>query len=405
MATLANKAILSGADNRPPMLEKEMYDSWKNIMELYMLNRQHGRMILEFVEIGPFIFPLIEENRVTRPKKYSELSPMEAIHADCDIKATNIILQGPPPVVYALYGSPYQSQQYSHNQSSTPLSITYPSNDFQASVYRNVYSSSSSIPQVEYAPSVNQQPKFSQLDSGLIVLVFQKGETNLFSCWYFKNIHFRSKWKQLWETKDCYNCKGEGHMSKQSTKPKRKRDDSWFKDKVLLVQAQSNGQIPHEEELAFLADPGITEARATQTVITYDAAYQANDLDAYDSNCDEINTAKVTLMANLSHYGLDDLAEKAQQLELKLYDGNVIEKTNAIVIRDFEETLMLAEESRSKMLLKQKDPKMSEKKFNTTPINYAVLNQLSQDFKTRFVPQTESSAEQAFWSQNSMNSP
>nr|GEY00432.1 hypothetical protein [Tanacetum cinerariifolium] len=33
----------------------------------------------------------------------------------------------------------------------------------------------------------------------------------------------------------CYNCKGEGHMSKQCTKPKRKRDDSWFKDKVLLI--------------------------------------------------------------------------------------------------------------------------------------------------------------------------
>ncbi|GJS81939.1 hypothetical protein Tco_0748480 [Tanacetum coccineum] len=40
-------------------------------------------------------------------------------------------------------------------------------------------------------------------------------------------------------------------MSKQCTKPKRKRDDSWFKDKVLLVQAQANGQILHEEELAF----------------------------------------------------------------------------------------------------------------------------------------------------------
>ncbi|GKA72712.1 retrovirus-related pol polyprotein from transposon TNT 1-94 [Tanacetum coccineum] len=57
----------------------------------------------------------------------------------------------------------------------------------------------------------------------------------------------------------CYNCKGEGHMSKQCTKPKRKRDNSWFKDKVLLAQAQANGQILHEEELAFLANPGITE--------------------------------------------------------------------------------------------------------------------------------------------------
>ncbi|GJX23544.1 hypothetical protein Tco_0227989 [Tanacetum coccineum] len=102
MTTLADKAILSGADNRPPMLEKDMYDSWKSRMELYMMNRQHGRMILESVENGPLIWPTIEENGVTRPRKYSELSATDAIQADCDVKATNIILQGLPPEVYAL---------------------------------------------------------------------------------------------------------------------------------------------------------------------------------------------------------------------------------------------------------------------------------------------------------------
>ncbi|GKD60091.1 hypothetical protein Tco_1297600 [Tanacetum coccineum] len=56
-------------------------------------------------------------------------------------------------------------------------------------------------------------------------------------------------------------------------------------------------------------DPGIPEAQATQTVITHNAAYQADDLDAYDSDCDELNTAKVALMANLSHYGSDALVE------------------------------------------------------------------------------------------------
>ncbi|GJW33294.1 hypothetical protein Tco_0053326 [Tanacetum coccineum] len=96
--------------------------------------------------------------------------------------------------------------------------------------------------------------------------------------------------------------------------------------------------------------------------------------------------------------------KKAQQLEPKLYDGNVIKNTSAIVIPDSEETLMLAEESRSKMLLKQQDPMMLEKKVNTKPVDYVVLNQLSQDFETRFVPQTELSAKQAFWSQNSVNS-
>ncbi|GJS88622.1 reverse transcriptase domain-containing protein [Tanacetum coccineum] len=63
--------------------------------------------------------------------------------------------------------------------------------------------------------------------------------------------------------------------------------------------------------------------------------------------------------------------KKAQQLEPKLYDGNVIKNTSAIVIPLSEETLLLAEESH---------------------------------FETRFVPQTELSAEQAFWSQNSVNS-
>nr|GFB10039.1 reverse transcriptase zinc-binding domain-containing protein [Tanacetum cinerariifolium] len=69
----------------------------------------------------------------------------------------------------------------------------------------------------------------------------------------------------------------------------------------------------------------------------------------------------------------------AQQLEPKLYDGSVIQKNGTIVIRDSEETLLLEDESRSKMLQKQNDPMMFEKK-------------------------TELSAEQAFWSRYSVNS-
>ncbi|GJY88605.1 hypothetical protein Tco_0503233 [Tanacetum coccineum] len=169
-----------------------------------------------------------------------------------------------------------------------------------------------------------------------------------------------------------------------------------FKQRVQSLKKMVNFT---EEELSFLADPGIIEGQATQTIITHNADYQADNLDAYDFDCDELNTAKVALITNLSHYGPDALAE----LEPKLYDGNVIKNASAIVIPDSEETLMLAEESRSKMLLKQQDPMMLEKKVNTTPIDYAALNQLSQYFETRFVSKTELSAEQAFWSQNSMN--
>nr|GEZ73380.1 hypothetical protein [Tanacetum cinerariifolium] len=277
-------------------------------MELYMLDRQHGRMILESVKKGPLIWPSIEENGVTRPKKYSDLSSTEAIQADCDIKATNIILQGLPPEVYALLRNSLNLRQ-------------------QATINNG---------RVTLQPIQGRQTYLAA------------GTSRTYTLGASGN-NFR---KQM--TVICYNCKGEGHMSKQSRN--------------------------------YISS-------TTQIVITHNDAYQADDLDAYDSYCDEINTGKVALMVNLFHYGSDDLAEKAQQLEPKLYDGNVIEKTNAIVISDYEETLMLADESRSKMLLKQKDPKMSEKKVNTTPIDYAVLDQLSQDFETRFIPQSELSAE------------
>ncbi|GJX27511.1 hypothetical protein Tco_0233807 [Tanacetum coccineum] len=94
MTTLADKSLLSGGDNKPSMLEKHLYDSCKSIMELYMMNRPHGRMILASVEKGPLVWPTITVDDVTRPKEYTKLTPVETIQADCEIKAINIILQG-----------------------------------------------------------------------------------------------------------------------------------------------------------------------------------------------------------------------------------------------------------------------------------------------------------------------
>nr|GFB49267.1 hypothetical protein [Tanacetum cinerariifolium] len=82
-----------------------------------------------------------------------------------------------------------------------------------------------------------------------------------------------------------------------------------------------------EEELEFLADPRTAESSSNQTVVTNNAAYQADDLDAYDSDCDEINSAKIALMANLSPYGSDNLAEATilTQLNTEIAsDSNII---------------------------------------------------------------------------------
>ncbi|GJT64585.1 retrovirus-related pol polyprotein from transposon TNT 1-94 [Tanacetum coccineum] len=84
------------------------------------------------------------------------------------------------------------------------------------------------------------------------------------------------------------------------------------REKILLVQAQESSQVLDEEKLAFLADLGILDGQAAQTTIPNNVAFQIEDLDAYDSDCDDVSTAKAVLMANLSNYGLDVLLEVVQ---------------------------------------------------------------------------------------------
>nr|GEX16720.1 hypothetical protein [Tanacetum cinerariifolium] len=362
MTTLADKSILSGADSHPSMLEKDMYASWKSGMELYMMNRQHGRMILESIENGSLIWPTIEETGVTRPRKYSELTPAEVIQVDCDVKATNIILQGLPPEVYALVSNHRIAKELCERiqllMQGTSLTKQAREcklyDEFDKFAYKkgycklyddfylrfslvlndmNIYNVKLEQFQVNtkflnnllpywskfmtdvklvrdlYTTNIDQlhaylgQHKFhanevclmhernsdplalvathqmtqqqATINDGRVTLQpiqerqisFATGTTRTYTLGTSES-NFRKQ-----RTVICYNCKGKGHMSKQCTNPKRKRDDSWFKDIVRV------------------------------------AAYQSDDLDAYDSDCDELNTAKVALMANLSHYGSDALAK------------------------------------------------------------------------------------------------
>nr|GEY06222.1 hypothetical protein [Tanacetum cinerariifolium] len=323
-------------------------------MELYMMNRQHGRMILESVENGPLIWPSIKENRVTRPRKYSELSATEAIQPDCDVKATNIILQGLPLKVYALVSNHKVTKElweriqllmqrtlltkqerecklydefdkFAHKKGeslhSVLIVLVFQKGDDPIDAMNHMMSFLTAIVTSRYPPTNNQLRNSSNprqqatINNGRVtVQPIQGRHTSLAagtSKMYTSGASGNNSGKQ--RTVVCYNCKEKEHMSKQCTKPKRKRDESWFKDKVLLVQAQENKQILHEEELAFLSDPGIAEAQTIKNVITHNAVYQVDDLDAYDSDCDEINTAKVALMANLSYYGSDDLVEVHNQ--------------------------------------------------------------------------------------------
>ncbi|GJV82331.1 ribonuclease H-like domain-containing protein [Tanacetum coccineum] len=181
---------------------------------------------------------------------------------------------------------------------------------------------------------LNQQThlaEFPQIDSGLAVPVFKQGDDPIDAIKKIMSFlstvgrqnsyaagtsgtrantsRTRENYSGQQRVVKCFNCQREGHMARQCSKPKRKRDATWFREKVLLVEAQENGKVLNEKELEFLADPGIAEGPVTQLVITYNEAYQANDLYAYDLDCDEISTAKAVLMANLSSYGSYVLSE------------------------------------------------------------------------------------------------
>nr|GEU58628.1 hypothetical protein [Tanacetum cinerariifolium] len=580
MTTLAEYMILFGADNRPPMLDKDLYDSWKSRMELYMQNKKHGRMIHESVKHGQLIWPTIKENGVTRTKKYAELSAIVILQANYDVKAINIILQGLPSEIYSLvnhhrvtkdlwekfnflckgeslhqyylrftqqindmniynmkleqlqvntkflnslplewskfvtdvklvkdlittnfdqlyayleqhelyankvhlmrernqdplalvanhqmtppyfntyqssyknpqfqqkispsqshqYGSTHPTQHYSTTYPSTLHAITYPSvlypHAYSSIVHKETCLQLQSVPQIEYTVSiVNQQThlEFPQIDSCLAVPVFKQGDDRI---------------DAINKMMSCLSAIGRQNSNAASTSGTRANTSG------------TRGNYSGQQRIM----------KCFNCQGEDNTAYQADDLDAYDSDCDEISTAKAVLMANLSSYGLDVLFEEkniqfadfekeinnlkqtlfeqskekelltktlnvfkneskdkeaknidteialekkvkeldnivckmgqsTQTIRPMLYDGNVIAKeTNVISVADFEETLMLEEESRSKMILKQSDPMVLEKKVNTNPINYAELNQLSEDFGKCFISQRELSNEQA----------
>nr|GEV12607.1 integrase, catalytic region, zinc finger, CCHC-type, peptidase aspartic, catalytic [Tanacetum cinerariifolium] len=212
----------------------------------------------------PSVYTLLSKNRregddkqdgVTRTKKYADLSAAEKIQADCDLKATNIILQGDDLIPYLKKAMAF-------------LTVVASSRGNNAS-----------------------------------------GQARVIKCYHYQ---------------------GEGHMARQCTQPKRTRNAAWYKEKAMLAEAQEAEQILDEEQLAFHADPGVPDGQAIQTIILNTTAFQTEDLDTYDSHCNDISNAKAVLMANISNYGSDVISEEKffaitiLKIDLRKFKGNDI---------------------------------------------------------------------------------
>ncbi|GJR94441.1 hypothetical protein Tco_0266615 [Tanacetum coccineum] len=96
----------------------------------------------------------------------------------------------------------------------------------------------------------------------------------------------------------CYNYNGIGHIARNNTQLKRPQNSEYFKDKMLLMQAQENGLALDEEQLLFIAgghnndvDEDVDEQPVQDLALNVDNVFQADDCDAFDSDVDEAPTA------------------------------------------------------------------------------------------------------------------
>ncbi|GKA37450.1 hypothetical protein Tco_0724015 [Tanacetum coccineum] len=106
--SLAEKVIVVGAGNRPPMLDKTNYSSWASRMLLYLKGKPNGKLLVDFILNGPLQYgTIVEPGTETTPatvnaRTYTDLTDEEKLRESVDITATKIVLQGLPQVIYNL---------------------------------------------------------------------------------------------------------------------------------------------------------------------------------------------------------------------------------------------------------------------------------------------------------------
>nr|GEW29037.1 hypothetical protein [Tanacetum cinerariifolium] len=252
MSTLAEFMILSGGDNPPPMLEKHL------------------------------------------TKKYEELSPTEKNQFDCDLKTTNIILQvnqqtylvefpqidsGLAVLVFMRGDDPIDSINQIMSFLSTFVSSRFPTTNNQL---RN-------------SSNLRQQ---ATIHDGRVTVQSIQGRQSSFAAGQQRVVK-------------CFNWQREGHMARQCPKPKRKRDATWYRDKVLLVKAQQSSKVLNEEELEFLSDTKVAEGPVTLTIM------------------------KTSLQPRQFLWPICQVTDHIFSLSV------IAKETNVISTADFEETLML----------------------------------------------------------------
>ncbi|GJT86599.1 hypothetical protein Tco_1068316 [Tanacetum coccineum] len=248
---------------------------------------ENGRMMLESNKNGPLVYPTVEENGQIRKKKYVKLTEQDKLKDDGDVQAINIILQGLPPDVYSLVNH-HQVAIYIWDKVNLLMKCTELSYQERECKLYNKFDKFASV---KGESLYEYYWRFSQLINdmhtiGLAVLVFLPGDDPI-ACLnkamaFMSTVvasRFPSTNNQLRMSSNLRN-----HATIHDGRIMQLVKQGLLSVITVMVKGIWQGSTLSQKGLGILHDLGIPDGQAIQTTIPQNAAFQTDDLDAYDFN-------------------------------------------------------------------------------------------------------------------------
>nr|GEW43243.1 hypothetical protein [Tanacetum cinerariifolium] len=312
-----------------------MYNSWASRIRIFIKGKKHGRMMLDSYDNGVLVYPTIEENGQTRPKKYSELTEAQQLQDDCDLQVTSIILHDLLLDVHPFKIEESRFNKFKEDKLKVLLAVEIeellqPQRETMQLVNHDFYtedleaydsncndlsSAKTVLMDVQEMPYSEQTHIVDFLDNKI------SSDSNIIS--YYEYLQESQDAEQM--TDHLANLDKENQTNKMVNESLTTELER-YKDRVTLFEQRHNVDLNERENLI--------DSQMDDLIWNRNAK-----LEAFQQEIDALNQTLST------HFHL----KKAQRIKPTLYDGSVIaKKQDVIYVMDDEETLILKEESRLK---------------------------------------------------------